>query len=145
MICVSHIVSPTAKTKHKRIGVLRSLMSYFDAVTALIGNADSCIIEARVEMKNSNELYEIAEQTQNTYLMHHVAICQMYVHCYSREHLSSVAWAEKYRMHAGTKGAKRVLDFFLCFFEGLCEHCFWLLLPTNCFHLTCSPSLFCHK
>mmetsp|Transcript_11076 Transcript_11076/g.24015 ORF Transcript_11076/g.24015 Transcript_11076/m.24015 type:complete len:244 (+) Transcript_11076:1567-2298(+) len=113
-------------TKHKRIGVLHSVMSYFDAVTALIGNEDSCSIDASIERKTNEELYQIAEQTQSTYLMHHVIINQMYVLCYLREHLLVADLVEKYRrMYAGTKntGTKRALDIYFVFFEGISALC----------------------
>ena len=98
-------------------------MSYFDAVTDLIGNGDSCSIDARIEMKTNKELYQIAEHTQSTYLMHHVIINQMYVYCYFREYLCVTDFAEKYRrVHTGMNtGTKRVLDFYSFFFEGICK------------------------
>jgi len=112
--------------KHKRLGVLHSVMSYFDAVTALIGNEDSCSIDAIIERKTNPELYQIAEQIQNSYLLHHVIINMMNVYCYRREYILIADLVEKYeRMHAGTKnvGTKRILDFFFVFFEGISALC----------------------
>mmetsp|Transcript_26892 Transcript_26892/g.57652 ORF Transcript_26892/g.57652 Transcript_26892/m.57652 type:complete len:1336 (+) Transcript_26892:116-4123(+) len=111
-------------TKHKRINVLHSLMSYYDAVTALIGNGDSCSIDSRIEIKSNKELYHIANQTQNNYLMHHVIINQMYVHCYFKEYLAVANLGEKYRTHTEmNNGAKRVLDFYQIFLEGIAVLC----------------------
>jgi len=111
--------------KHKRIGALHSAMSYFAAVIDLVGNGNSCKINAKIDMKNNRELYRVAEQNQNTYLMHQVITNQMYVHGYFREHLLVAELGEKYRrMHTGkNNGTKRILDFSYVFFEGLSALC----------------------
>ena len=97
-------------------------MSYFDAANALVGNRYSYSIDAGIEMKNNEELYQIAQQTQNSYLLHQVIINQMYVHCYFREYLTVAGFGEKYRMHTGMNtGARRLLDFYVIFFEGICK------------------------
>ena len=87
------------KADHKRIGVLHSTMSYFVACTALIGERDSCSIDARIEMKTNEMLHQIAEQSQSTYLMHHVFLNQMHVHFYYREYWSVAQLGEKYQIH----------------------------------------------
>ena len=92
-------------------------MSCLDAVTDLIGNGDSCNIDPRIEMRNNEELYHIAERIKSTYLMHHVIIKRMYVHCYLREYLCVADLAEKYRFENGiNNGTKRTLDFMCVFF-----------------------------
>mmetsp|Transcript_30022 Transcript_30022/g.49186 ORF Transcript_30022/g.49186 Transcript_30022/m.49186 type:complete len:227 (+) Transcript_30022:1316-1996(+) len=95
-------------------------MSYFNTATAFIGNEDSCGIDAAIELKTNNELFQIAEHTQNSLLMHNVIINQMYVHCYFREYLPVTDLAEKYQM---STRAKRVLDFYFVFFEGISALC----------------------
>jgi len=59
------------KAKHKRINILRSLMSAFDATTALIGNSGTFSIDAGIEMMNNKELCQVAMQTKSSYLLHH--------------------------------------------------------------------------
>lgn len=83
----------------------------------MIGNEDLCSITcATLEMKTNDEIYRIAEQSQNSYLIHHVMLNQMHLHCYFREYLAVVHLAEKYE---STKKGKRALDFFPIFYEGL--------------------------
>ena len=106
------------KAKYKRFSVLVGLMTCFNTATAFIGNEDSCGIDATIELKTNNELFQIAEHTQNSLLMFHVIINQMYVHCYFREYLPVADLAEKYQM---STRAKRVLDFYFVFFEGICK------------------------
>ena len=93
-------------------------MSYFNTATAFIGNEDWCGIDATIELKTNNELFQIAEHTQNSLFMHHVIINQMYVHCYFREYLPIAVLAEKYQM---STRAKRFLDPYCFFFEGICK------------------------
>jgi len=69
---------------NKRIGVLRSTMSYFDACTVLVGKLEPCTIDARIEIKTNKELYHGAMLTQNSFLVHHTIINQMHVHFYFR-------------------------------------------------------------
>mmetsp|Transcript_26788 Transcript_26788/g.64273 ORF Transcript_26788/g.64273 Transcript_26788/m.64273 type:complete len:1395 (+) Transcript_26788:24-4208(+) len=102
--------------ERKRIGFLHSAMSYFDGYTALIGNEDSCSINAGIEMKTNKQLKQIAEQTQNSFLMHQVTVNQMYIHCYYREYLSCASLAENYHI---IQTAKRTLDFMVIFFLGI--------------------------
>lgn len=116
--------------KHKRVGALHSVMSYFDSVGTLIGNGKSCSIDGRIdghkEGKTNKELYQIAEQIESTYLMHHVITNQMCVHCYFREYSLVADLFEKNRkMRTGMNntGAKRNLDFSHVFFEGISALC----------------------
>mmetsp|Transcript_3115 Transcript_3115/g.6865 ORF Transcript_3115/g.6865 Transcript_3115/m.6865 type:complete len:754 (+) Transcript_3115:1916-4177(+) len=103
--------------KHRRINVLRSLMSCFNATIALIGNGDLCSLDdTKIEMKSNEDLYEIADQTQNTYLMHNLIMAEIYVHCYFRDHISSIKLVERCRV---TSSSKRLMDFYCVFFEGI--------------------------
>jgi len=112
------------QAKHKKIGILHSAMSFFDSVTHLIGNGDTCDIDARIEMMTNKELYHTAEKTQNNYLMHHTIINQICVHSYFREYSRVVELAEIYRVHAGmNSGTKRLLDFYFIYFEGISALC----------------------
>ncbi|KAL7550515.1 hypothetical protein ACHAWF_013734 [Thalassiosira exigua] len=97
--------------RNKRMGPFRSVMTIFNACTTLIGDE----ADAKIETETNVELYRIAKETHNTYLMHHVILHQMHVHIIFRDHLMIIKLAEKYRTHA----AKRVLDFFVDFYEGL--------------------------
>jgi len=94
-------------------------MSYFVACTALIGEKESCSIDARIEMKTNEMLRQIAEQSQSTYLMHHAILNQMHVHFYYREYLSVAQLGEKYQILNGN--AKRSLDFYHTFTFGICK------------------------
>lgn len=79
-------------------------------------------MDATCEMKNNWELYQIAVQTNNTYLAHQVITNQMYVHCYFREHLIVVGLAESCKLHTGMNtGTRRILDVYVFFFEGICK------------------------
>jgi len=120
--------------KHKRIGVLITTMAYFNTVTALIGNADSCGVDPSIGLKTHSEIFQIAEHTQNAFLMHHMIVNQMYVSCYFRQYLSVAVVAEKYGMKTQ---AKRVLDFYFIFYQGIGKG-FVLLLGVSC----CSPLRF---
>jgi len=71
-------------------------------------------------MKTHNEIFQIAEYTQNSLLLHHVTINQMYVDCYFRDYLSLATLAEKYRMKTQKK---RVMDFYFVFFQGIAAMC----------------------
>lgn len=124
MFCTANLMGAQKKlgnflhqmVKHKRICHLRSAMSYFDAFAALIGSEDSCGIDARIKMKTNKELHRIAEQTQNSHLMHQVALNQMHVHFYFREFMPCANLAEKYQI---SKAAKRTFDFYLAFYLGI--------------------------
>jgi len=105
---------------HKRIGTLHSTMSYFDACTDLIGNDRSFNIDARIEMKTNEELYHTAEQSQNSFLMHHTILNEMHVHFYFREYLPVANLAMKYQT---STGAKRCLDCLHIFYEGMSALC----------------------
>lgn len=117
--CICYTIS-----KNKRVGVLRSVMSYYDAVTSLRGN-ENTNVDSRIDLKSNSELYQIAEQTKNPYLLHHTLINQMHVHCYFREYTLVVGLAENY--HTRT-GVKRILDFFHTFYLGICKS-FLINLP----------------
>lgn len=103
-------------TKHKRTGMLHSTMSCFNLSNALIGDENSCT-PGSIEIKTNDELKAIAERTQNSFLMHHVLMNEMYIMCYFRNHR---AVAELAVMHDATKQkGKRALDILPKFFEGL--------------------------
>jgi len=110
--------------KRKQIGILHSAMSFFDTVTRFIGNRDSCGIDARIVMMTNKELYHIAEDTENSYLMHHTLLNQICMHCYFREFSDVAVLAEIYREQSGLKnGTKRLLDIMFVFFEGISALC----------------------
>ncbi|KAL7550568.1 hypothetical protein ACHAWF_013807 [Thalassiosira exigua] len=112
--------------KHKRLSVLRSTMSIFDAVISLTGNGDrsSFNMDAGIEITTNDELYAIAQSTQNSYLLHHVVVNKMMIHFYFREYLCVLDLAEKYEIYTGRKaGTKRNLDIVVCFFEGIAALC----------------------
>ena len=92
-------------------------MTFFSACTAFVGNEVSEYVNTGIEIKNNDELARIAEQTQSSYLMHHVMINQMYARCYFREYFTVTKLAEKYKR----KAEKRILDIYAFFYEGICE------------------------
>eukprot|EP00578_Thalassiosira_sp_NH16_P017378 CAMPEP_0181111258 /NCGR_PEP_ID=MMETSP1071-20121207/19174_1 /TAXON_ID=35127 /ORGANISM="Thalassiosira sp., Strain NH16" /LENGTH=596 /DNA_ID=CAMNT_0023195129 /DNA_START=1 /DNA_END=1791 /DNA_ORIENTATION=- len=102
--------------KRQRIGVLYMFMSYFDVYTAFIGNKDTIGIDPGINMKTNEELSQIAEQSQSSFLMQQVTVNLMFVHCYYREYLECANLAENYQI---TQTAKRTFDFFLLFYMGL--------------------------
>jgi hypothetical protein len=93
-------------------------MCLSDIFTALMGYT----IDVGVEMKHSEELFHIAEKTNNAFLMQQVIIGQMYLACYFRNYRSVMDLSEKYRMHMRSNmGVRRGLDVFRVFFEGICK------------------------
>ncbi len=75
-------------------------------------------------MKHNEELFHIAEKTNNSFLMQQVIVGQMYIACYFRNYSSVLDFGEKYRMHSreeSNMGARRGLDVFRVFFEGICK------------------------
>lgn len=99
-------------------------MSYYHAVTNLMGN-DQTNIDSRIELKSNSELHSIAENG-NSYLLQHILIIEMHVHCYFREYTLVVGLAKKY----DATGTKRVLDFFHAFYLGICES-FFISIPID--------------
>ena len=79
-----------------------------------------CTIDAGEEMKHSEELFHIAEKTNNSFLMQQLIVGQMYLACYFRNYSSVVDFGEKYRMHSREK-LRGALDVFIVFFEGICK------------------------
>ena len=92
-------------------------MTCFSAYTAFVGNEASEKVNTGTEIKTNDELAQIAEQTQNSYLMHHVITNQMYVGCYFREYFTVTKLAEEYQ-----STHKRLLDFYVFFYKGICEY-----------------------
>jgi hypothetical protein len=101
--------------KHKRLSFLYCSMSYFDAYTALIGNEISCGI-GQIQLKTNKELFLLAKQTQNNYLMHQVILNQIHVHCYFREYSLCASLAGERKV---SQTPKRTFDFFLAFYSGI--------------------------
>ena len=89
-------------------------MAYFNTVTALMGKEESCGVDPSIGLKTPKEIFQVAEHTQNHFLMHHVIVNQMYVHCYFREYLHVANLAEKYGMKTQ---ARRILDFYIIFYQ----------------------------
>ena len=98
-------------------------MSFLDCASALIGRdncADIMMADTILAIKTNMELYQIAKQTKNAYLLHHVVINRMTVACYFRQYNVVVDLAKEY---GGCMQGKRVLDFYCCFFEGIASLC----------------------
>jgi hypothetical protein len=99
---------------------MNSFMCLSDIFTALTG----CTIDAGEEVKRNEEIFHIAEKTNNLFLMQQVIIGKMYHACYFRNYSSVVDLGEKYRMHTREQfdmGVRRGLDVFRIFFEGICK------------------------
>ena len=95
--------------------------AYFDGFNALIGNDDSANFDFGIEMKSNKELYEVAEQTQNSYRKYQTVVIQMHIHCYFREFLPCASLVRKYQT---PHTAKRSFDFLIDFYDGIgkCTH-----------------------
>lgn len=120
---IPYMVSFCQKDKHKRINILRNMMSFFDAVTALRGDRHQPdLILSCDEIKSNQELYEISVRTKNGHHAHFVILNQCMVHFFFREHLLVVALAEKYRVHSGMNdGTRRAVDVYVFFYQGICK------------------------
>ena len=92
-------------------------MCFSNICTALRG----CAIETIEEMKDNAELLLIAEETNNSFLLHHILIGQMYLDCYFRNYSAVLDFGEKYRITRRNNGERRSLDIFHLFFEGVCK------------------------
>jgi hypothetical protein len=93
-------------------------MCLSDIFTALMGHS----LDAGVEIKTSDELFHIAEKTNNSFLMQQVITAQMYLACYFRNYPSAMDLGEKYKMHMRSNmGVRRGLDVYRIFFEGICK------------------------
>mmetsp|Transcript_13357 Transcript_13357/g.25522 ORF Transcript_13357/g.25522 Transcript_13357/m.25522 type:complete len:320 (+) Transcript_13357:3099-4058(+) len=103
-------------SKHKRISALHSSMAYLNAYVALIGNKDTCALDAGIQVQTNDALYQIAEETQNGLLLHQVILTQLVVHVYFREYLPCVILAEKYDIK---RKATRSFDIFMIFYTGI--------------------------
>ncbi len=115
---VSHIFSDDPiKVKQRRKTALYSFMCLSNMIAALRG----CAIDNGEEMKDNAELLQIAEETNSSFLMHHVYIGQMYLNCYFRNYSSVVDFGEKYRTTRRNIGERRAIDVFHVFFEGICK------------------------
>lgn len=106
-------------SNHKRLGMLRNTMSCFNVCTAFIGNEDSCM-PGSIEISTNDDLETIAENTQNSWLMHYVLINKIYTLFYFRQHLAVTKVAEKYE---ATQKGKRALDFIPKYYQGLSALC----------------------
>ena len=118
VISASHILLNTIiKVKHRRKTGLYSLMCFSNICTAFRG----CAIETIEGIKDNSDLLLVAEETKNSFLLHHILIGQMYLDCYFRNYSAVVDFGEKYRITRRNKGERRALDIFYSFFEGLCK------------------------
>ena len=90
----------------------------FSVCTAFIGNKDSCTPNS-IQIFTNDDLETIAENTQNSWLMHYVLMNQIYTLYFSRQHLAVTKVAEKYET---TQKGKRALDFIIQYFQGLSKH-----------------------
>ena len=72
-----------------------------------------------IEISTNDDLETIAENTQNSWLMHYVLINKIYTLFYFRQHLAVTKVAEKYE---ATQKGKRALDFIPQYYQGLCKH-----------------------
>ena len=106
-------------------------LAKFSVCTAFIGNEDSCMSDS-IEISTNDDLETIAENTQNSWLMHYVLINKIYTLFYFRQHLAVTKVAEKYE---ATQKGKRALDFIPQYYHGLCKHtkrpsasCFTLII-----------------
>lgn len=93
-------------------------LTKFSVCTAFIGNEDSCM-PGSIEISTNDDLETIAENTQNSWLMHYVLINKIYTLFYFRQHLAVTKVAEKYE---ATQKGKRALDFIPQYYQGLCKH-----------------------
>jgi len=80
-----------------------------------------CTVDIGKKMKQNEELFQIAEKTKSSYMLHHVIIGQMYIDCYFRNYTRVVDYGEKNRTMRINFGERRVLDVFHVFFEGICK------------------------
>lgn len=105
------------KVKYRRKTGIYSLLCFSNICTALRGGA----IETTEGIKDNSDLLLIAEETKNSFLLHHILIGQMYIDCYFRNYTSVVDFGEKYRITRLNNGERRALDIYHLFFEGLCK------------------------
>ena len=110
----THII---IKVKYRRKTGIYSLLCFSNICTAFRG----CAIETTEGITDNSDLLLIAEETKNSFLLHHILIGQMYIDCYFRNYTSVVDFGEKYRITRQNKGERRALDIHHLFFEGLCK------------------------
>jgi hypothetical protein len=92
-VFVSHTSSvDPIKVKQRQKTALFNLMCLSYLSTAL----RRCAIDNGEEIKDNAELLQIAEETNSSFLMHHVYIGQMYLKCYFWNYSSVVDFGEKY-------------------------------------------------
>ena len=94
--------------------------SYFNAYNALIGNdeVDGLNIGIEIEMKSNKRLHQIAQQTQNSYLMYQIILNSMNAHCYLREYLPCANLIDEYQT---LRSAKRAYEFQYVLNSGIGE------------------------
>ena len=110
-LCLDH------KDKHKQYMFLNCTMSYFNTCTALAGDDQN--VNNIIKIKSNEELAQMGTRGQNSFLMHKVILNQICTHFWFREYIPCVTLAEKYRLLK----AKRTLDFFNTFYEGIASLC----------------------
>lgn len=96
-------------------------MSYYNSVTALLGNEHLCSNNSRIEIKNNEEILRIAIQTQNTCLMRQVITNKMIVHCFFRDFLTVANLGESYKKLKQQVGQRNALDVAFVLYGGICK------------------------
>lgn len=76
-------------------------------------------VEEGIMLKTNDELYDMAEEGKNSFLMHQATLNQMHACCYFREYLPCAILAEKLQV---SKEPKRSGDFLIALYSGICKY-----------------------